>query len=131
MSIKTLSATFIFLFLLSSSATARDLNPSSFAQPNESLEDQYFRIAFSAASSADFDTAIINYRRAASVTRNECDRKHALYGMEAALRQKQAKNRGESHRLTQGFWVLLQRTTKGLSCVTVRRGETKIKELRI
>ena len=97
----------------------RLLNPSATPQPSETVLDRYFRLAYNAEVTGDFDTAIINYRRAAKLATCDCDRLHAQAGEQAAKEAKALlKTEGEASKPTQFFWGRLQELTKSLSCVT-------------
>ena len=99
----------------------RPLNPSAIAQRSETTLDRYFRLAYNAAVAGDFDTAIINYRRAAKLATCDCDRIYAQAGEQAAQEAKALlKAEGEASKPTQFFWGRLQELTKSLSCVTVK-----------
>ncbi len=109
------------ILLLELPASARPLNPDWNASPFESPLDRYFRIAVNAASSGDFDTAIINYQHAAATTNSDCDRKHAEAGIEAARRAKAVQRKWGARGLpTQGFWLELQRLTAPLRTASSR-----------
>lgn len=99
----------------------RPLNPSTQPQPSETVLDRYFRIAYNAEVAGDFDTAIINYRRAANLATCDCDRLHAQAGEKAAQEAKALlKTEGEKSQPTQFFWGRLQELTKFLPCVVVQ-----------
>jgi hypothetical protein len=107
--------------LIESPAFARPLNPSPDANPSETTIDRYFRVAFTAATGGDFDTAIINYHRAMVGANNECDRKHAEAGVDAAKQAKTVQQRfGARAKPTQGFWALLQKLTSSDRCVYIK-----------
>ncbi len=117
-----LAATAITLTIGLSTTTlafARPLNPSNTPNPSESTVDRYFRIAFDAEVSGDFDTAIINYRKAADAASDNCDQQHALSGVQAAREAKDLlRNHGWQSRPTQYFWGRLQELTASLPCVS-------------
>jgi len=97
----------------------RPLNPSATPQRSEAVLDRYFRFAYNAEVAGDFNTAIINYRRAAKQATCDCDRLHAQAGEQAAKEAKVLlKTEGEASKPTQFFWGRLQELTKSLSCVT-------------
>jgi hypothetical protein len=99
----------------------RPLNPGPGLSQTNSPADQLFRIAFNAASSGDFNTAIINYQRAGVAVPSDCEKAHASAGQQAAMEAKGIlKTTGWSGRPTQIFWLRLQELTKSLPCVTVR-----------
>lgn len=99
----------------------RPLNPSATPQRSETVLDRYFRLAYNAEVAGDFDTAIINYRRAARLATCDCDRLHAQAGEQAAKEAKALlKMEGEGSKPTQFFWGRLQELTKSLSCVIVQ-----------
>jgi hypothetical protein len=118
---KKILVTGIVLLLSTASATfARPINPAPRPISPESELDRYFRIAFDAATAGDFDTAIINYRRAASATEDQCDRQHAEAGIEAATAAKAQKNAGRTSLLTQIFARKLEELALPLPCTTQR-----------
>ncbi|MEG3439785.1 hypothetical protein V0288_21840 [Pannus brasiliensis CCIBt3594] len=103
------------------SVPRRPLNPSEIPGTRETDLDRYWRLAYNAAVSGDFDTAIINYRRAGAGATGDCDRQHARAGEQAAKEAKTLlKTEGEGSKPTQFFWGRLQELTRSLSCVTVR-----------
>ncbi len=97
-------------------ALRRPLNPSANADSETTL-NRYFRLAFDAETGGDFDTAIINYRRAARTAPCACDRSHAQAGEQAAREAKAVAATGAATRPTQFFWSRLQELTASLSCV--------------
>lgn len=116
-----ISAVFLLFLAMLPAALARPLNPAPSPNTLESLEDRYFRIAFTSATAGDFDTAIINYQRAAAVARSQCERHHAEAGVQAANQGKEVlKKYGSRARPTQGFWSQLRELTASLPCVKVR-----------
>jgi hypothetical protein len=99
----------------------RPLNPSATPQHSETNLDRTFRLAYNAEVEGDFDTAIINYRRATKLATCDCDRLHAQAGEQAAKEAKALlKTEGEASKPTQFFWGRLQELTKSLSCVIVQ-----------
>lgn len=122
MPLTKLAATAIALTIGLSTTTqafARPLNPSNTPNSSESTVDSYFRIAFNAEGSGDFDTAIINYRKAANAADNDCDQRHALAGVQAAQEAKDLlKKHGWQSKPTQYFWGRLQELTASLPCVS-------------
>ena len=98
----------------------RPLNPAPGSR-SEDAADRAFRIAFEAANVGDFDTAIINYRRALMATHDVCDKTHAEAGQTAAKEAK-ALVRSSCTKLkaNQFFWIRIQEITKGLPCVWIR-----------
>ena len=98
----------------------RPLNPSATPQRSETVLDRHFRLAYNAEVAGDFDTAIINYRKAAKLATCDCDRLYAQAGEQAAKEAKALfKAEGEASKPTQFFWGRLQELTKSLPCVTV------------
>jgi hypothetical protein len=52
---------------------------------------------------------------------NECDRKHAEAGVDAAKQAKTVQQRfGARAKPTQGFWALLQKLTSSDRCVYIK-----------
>lgn len=99
----------------------RPLNPSATPQRSETALESYFRLAYNAEVGGDFDTAIINYRKAAKQATCNCDKLHAQAGEQAAKEAKTLlKTDGLSSKPTQFFWSRLQELTKSLSCVTTQ-----------
>jgi hypothetical protein len=110
-----------FLWLnISSFASARPINPSPQASASESELDRHFRVAFHAATGGDFDTAIINYRRAADDATDHCDRQHAEAGVQAATEAKDERTAGRTDLLTQIFARRLEALALPLPCTTVQ-----------
>ncbi len=70
------------------SAHQRPINPNS--SSSESELDRYFRIAYEAATGADFDTAIINYHKAEKAATTNCEASYAQAGEQTAYEAKQA-----------------------------------------
>ncbi|MDJ0662354.1 MAG: hypothetical protein QNJ42_23140 [Crocosphaera sp.] len=96
----------------------RPLNPTETPQPSETTLDSYFRLAYNGAVSGDFDTAILNYKKALEQTTCECDRAHAQAGKQAATEAKELlETEGMGSKPTQFFWGRLQELTRSLSCV--------------
>ena len=97
----------------------RPLNPDSTSQPSEAALDRYFRLAYDAETEGNFDTSIMNYRRAAELATCECDRSHGRAGEQAAKEAKELlKTEGAASKPTQFFWGRLQELTQSLPCVT-------------
>jgi hypothetical protein len=110
----------INLPVVAGSSLPRPINPSSRPSFPESDLDRFFRIAFDAATAADFDTAIINYRRAANIAQDECDRQHAEAGAQAAMETKRKREAGVTSLLTQMFARRLEELALPLPCTTQR-----------
>jgi hypothetical protein len=99
----------------------RPLNPPATPQRSETVLDRYFRLAYNAEVAGDFNTAIINYRKAAKQATCDCDRSYAQAGEQAAKEAKALlKTEGEASKPTQFFWGRLQELAKSLSCVTTQ-----------
>jgi hypothetical protein len=99
----------------------RLLNPSATPQRSETILDRYFRLAYNAEVAGDFDTAIINYSKAAKQGTCNCDRLYAQAGERAAKEAKVLlKTEGEASKPTQFFWGRLQELTKSLPCVATQ-----------
>jgi hypothetical protein len=99
----------------------RPLNPSAAPQRSETVLDRYFRFAYNAEVAEDFNTAIINYSKAAKQTTCDCERSYAQAGEQAAKEAKTLlKTEGEASKPTQFFWGRLQELTKSLSCVNTQ-----------
>jgi hypothetical protein len=99
----------------------RPLNPGLSTPAENSKAGRYFRIAFDAANSGDFDTAIINYNRAFLAVSETCDKAHASAGRQAAMEAKDLyKKTAWASRPTQFFWLRIQDLTKSLPCVFAR-----------
>lgn len=121
MRIRTACFSGIVIFLsVSASVLARPINPDRRPVSPESDLDRAFRIAVHAAGAADFDTAIINYQRAANLAEDECDRQHAEAGIQAATEVKNRIRDGANSLLTQEFWNRLQHLALPLPCTTQR-----------
>jgi hypothetical protein len=101
-------------------ALPRPINPSPEASTSETDLDYYFRVAFRSAVTEDFDTAIINYTRAANVAEDSCDRQHAEAGIQAATEAKEERNAGRTSLLTQIFARRLEDLALPLPCTTQR-----------
>jgi hypothetical protein len=108
------------LLLSTTSSLARPLNPSPHPSESESELDRYFRIAFESATATDFNTSIVNYRRAATTAIDPCDRQHAQAGVQAATEALAYFRRVPDGLPTQQFAYRLRRLTIPLRCVTVR-----------
>jgi hypothetical protein len=99
----------------------RPLNPGPPSSGHAIAADRAFRIAFDAATAADFDTAAINYQRAFRAARGACHKAHARAGQSAALEAKAAfHSSGWQSKPTQLFWTRLQALTQHLPCVWIR-----------
>ena len=99
----------------------RPLNPIPSTSIDNNQTDRYFKIAFDAANTGDFNTAIINYDRASLAASSDCDKAHASAGKSAAVEAKDLyKKTGWASRPTQFFWLRIQELTKSLPCVYVR-----------
>lgn len=108
-------------FSASTQEVRRPLNPGPSSSNKYSSADRAFRIAFDAANTGDFDTAVINYGRASQAARDACDRAHAVAGRTAALEAKALLNLPNiQSKPSQFFWIRIQELTKGLSCVWIR-----------
>ena len=100
----------------------RPLNPDLTRQPSETTLDRYFRLAYNAETEGNFDTSIINYRRAAELATCKCDRSHAIAGEQAAKEAKELlRTEGAASKPTQFFWGRLQELTQSLPCVSLPR----------
>ena len=100
---------------------SRPLNPDPEPQPNETVLDRYFRLAFTQEVSGNFTKAIDYYQQAANLSQCECDRRHALAGKQAAEEsQNLLEKEGIESKPTQFFWVRLQELTENLPCVQVK-----------
>lgn len=100
---------------------SRPLNPDPEPQPNETVLDRYFRLAFTQEVSGNFTKAIDYYQQAANLSQCECDHRHALAGKQAAEEsQNLLEKEGIESKPTQFFWVRLQELTENLPCIQVQ-----------
>jgi tetratricopeptide (TPR) repeat protein len=100
----------------------RQLNPSAQASDSASDLDRYFYLAYDHETAGDFEGAILNYRKAAELSKCDCDRLHAEAGEKAAMEAKKLfEEKGASAKATQFFWGKLKLLTQGLPCVEVKQ----------
>jgi hypothetical protein len=120
------------------------VSPSTWAKPiwkipvpNETDLARYIRVALLTGSQTDFDTAIINYKRALKVAKQQCDRQYILAALKVTEKGKQVKKRfaqwdekyryqrlpgypGYSGTLARGYAWDLVRATESLPCANKR-----------
>jgi hypothetical protein len=104
---------------------SRPLNPSGAPEDRpdgpESALDRQFYLGYERETAGDFEAAIGHYRRAAELARCDCERAHALAGVQAAKEAAALRDKdGMAARPTQLFWARLRELTQGLPCVRVQ-----------
>lgn len=81
--------------------TSQQAVPVATTQPSapiniESSYEKYKRIAYTAAQNYDYNTAIINFRRAAEAAEDDCDKQFALMSMQVAQEIKDEHSPGSA-----------------------------------